>query len=179
MPRQQAPLSFEYVLLGIIADQPTHGYEIYKAISRMQGIGLIWSIKQSQLYALLDKLENSGLISARVIPGDTHPNRKEYTLTETGRILFQGWVKSPVMHGRDMRQDFLARLYFAIPQGRPAVQALVAQQRQTCLEWLELDLRLLRRLSPHQVYESLVYRFRIHQTEAMLAWLDECASVIP
>ncbi len=52
----------EYILLGFVAQGPIHGYDLHKKIGEPQGIGLIWRIKQSQLYALLDKLEKDGLL---------------------------------------------------------------------------------------------------------------------
>jgi DNA-binding PadR family transcriptional regulator len=53
MPRQQAPLSLEFILLGFLEQKPIHGYDLYKQISSFDAISLVWSVKQSQLYALL------------------------------------------------------------------------------------------------------------------------------
>lgn len=174
-PRQQAPLTFEYVLLGILSQQPTHGYEIYKAITRPAGIGLVWKVKQSQLYALLDKLENSGLITATLIPGENHPARHEYALTEAGRILFAGWLKSPVMSPQEMQPDFLARLYFALQQGEGTALELIRQQQITARDWLAQQQKHLSSLTPQQPFEQMVDQFRISQIEASLNWLQTLA----
>jgi DNA-binding PadR family transcriptional regulator len=117
-PRRQSPLALEYILLGIIGRSPIHGYNIYKELNRLDGIGMVWQIKQSQLYALLDKLETQELIHATRLETDSYPPRKEYQLTPLGIIEFKHWRSSPVKHPRDLRQEFLARLYFARLAGR-------------------------------------------------------------
>ncbi len=173
MPRSQAPLALEYILLGFVNQQPTHGYDLYKHIQDTD-IGLVWKVKQSQLYALLDKLEELGLLASEQVPGEGYPQRKQFYATTLGRQTFQAWMRSPVYHGREMRQEFLARLYFACSDGPETVQELVEAQREACQGWLN-DLEMgIERQDPDGSYRGLVQRFRVLETQAMLAWLDEC-----
>jgi PadR family transcriptional regulator, regulatory protein AphA len=112
-PRKDSPLTIEYLLLGLLDQGPNHGYHLYKELDRFEGVGLVWHIKQGKLYALLDRLETEGLLEAKLISNQEYPPRKEYSLTEHGKMVYQNWMQSPVNHGREMRQDFLARYYFA------------------------------------------------------------------
>ena len=57
MAKSQAPLSLEHILPGLLCLGPAHGYDLYKKINNFEGISLVWHIKQSLLYAVLDKLE--------------------------------------------------------------------------------------------------------------------------
>ncbi|HTX79200.1 MAG TPA: PadR family transcriptional regulator [Longilinea sp.] len=172
-PRRQSPLTNEYILLGLLHRQPGYGYDIYKELNGLVGLALVWRVKQSQLYALLDKLEMEGLLESRFEAADPRPTRKMYTLTEDGRQLFKQWVSSPVGHGRDMRQNFLARLYFARQLGDDVTRALVEQQIVVCKGWLEEHRTRLDQLDEDRDYERIVYRYRITNEEAMLAWLQE------
>ena len=173
-PRQQSPFSFEYVLLGIIYQHPIHGYELFKEVSQLEGIALIWKVKQSQLYALLDKLETEGYIKSTLIPNETHPTRKQYCLTEAGRGIFLSWVQTPVKHGRDVRQDFMARFYFAHRLGKDAVALLLEQQRAASQAWKHrVELRL-KSMGDGQSFDRLVYEYRLKQIDATLSWLNEC-----
>lgn len=178
MSRSASPLTLEYVLLGILTDRPIHGYEIYKELDRLEGIGLIWHIGQSKLYALLDKLEQQGWLGSRMVPGDSLPFRKEYNLTPSGAEAFQSWLSSPVAHGRDMRQDFLARLFFAQRSSEYQALDLLHLQQETCSTWLADMSLTLSRLRAEQKYERMVLRFRILQIEAMLKWLAECVQSV-
>jgi PadR family transcriptional regulator AphA len=178
MPRHQSPLSLEYILLGLLDQNPVHGYDLYKNILHLEGISLVWHIKQSQLYALLDKLEVGGLLNSRLLPGEAHPARKEYRITETGKEVFFAWRASPVSHGREMRQEFLAKLYFAQQAGRKVGLDLIEGQKQTCQGWLA-DLQAgYSSQADGQLYARMVLRYRLSQTKAMLEWLDFCRDEI-
>jgi len=172
-PRRQSPLTNEYILLGFLYQQPGYGYDIYKELNGLVGLALVWHVKQSQVYALLDKLEMEGLLESCFEAADPRPARKMYSLTETGQQLFLQWVHSPVEHGRDMRQNFLARLYFARQLGDDATCDLLEQQIVVCKGWLERHHTRLTQLEEDQDYERIVYRYRITNEEAMLAWLQE------
>jgi PadR family transcriptional regulator AphA len=173
-PKPAIMQSLEYVLLGMLAQQPRHGYELHKELSNLEGLGLIWRIKQAQLYALLDKLESQGFLSARMITTESHPPRKEYHLTRPGHKVFEIWMLSPVEHGRELRQDFLAKFYFARLLGEETARQVLEAQRKALTR---LQTRLENEddsLSGDQTYEKQVYQFRMKQIQAFIEWLDTC-----
>lgn len=177
-PRQQAPLSTEYILLGLVAQGPVHGYDLHKQLATLDGLSAIWHVKQSQLYALLDKLEVMGFLQSVSTPGVASALRKQYHLTENGRQAFDTWLVSPVQHGREMRQGFLARLYFARISGVSAVRQLIDAQYRTCLGW-QYDIQSeLDALSDPASFQRVVNLFRMNQINAMLNWLDECRKTL-
>jgi DNA-binding PadR family transcriptional regulator len=179
MSRVNLPLSTEFALLGFLRRQPMHGYEIHQQLSDATGLGLVWRLKQSQLYALLAKLEREGYVTTTVEYQDTRPPRKMFELTEAGRQAFQKWVRQPVSQGRKLRLEFLAKLYFARLEGLDVALQLIEQQRVTCRDWLrqqEAETDLVRQSHP---YDWLVHKFRMGQIEAMLAWLDTCQEMLP
>src|SRR5262245_7706992 len=124
----QSSLTLEYALLGFLRQQPRHGYEIYQQLSDPNGLWLTWRMKQSQLYALLAKLEEEGFIEATLQLQESRPPRKVFQLTETGDAAFLAWVNSPVAHPRQMRLEFLVKLYFARREGDAVALHLVEQQ---------------------------------------------------
>lgn len=178
MPRQQIPFSIEYVLLGFLEQKPIHGYDLFKKISGFDAISLVWSLKQSQLYALLERLEEAGLIVSTVIPGGSHPNRKQYTITSVGRQTFYAWRNSPVQHGRDIRMEFLAKMYFALQAGPEIVLDLIEDQKAACFEWLSEFQNDLMNTSVEQEFERIVYQFRARQVQATIDWLEDTRKAI-
>lgn len=178
MPRTQTPLSLEYILLGFLFENPIHGYDLYKKIRNFEAISLIWNIKQSQLYALLDKLEDVGLLTSKIVPGEIHLLRKEYQITPIGRQTFVKWVTSPVNHGRDMRQEFLAKLYFAPMSGVENSKQLIEEQTKLCREWLSSLNENFSKTTEEQHYEKIIFQYRISQVKAMLEWLEYCRNEI-
>ena len=166
-------LTVEHALLGFIYERPVHGYEIYQQLSAPDGLWQVWRLKQAQLYALLAKLEEHGYILADVQPQAARPPRKMYTLTAKGRAAYLSWLHGPVAHGRQMRIEFLAKLYFACRQGPAAANALLAQQTAACEQWLA-HLRRQPPAAPQEMFAYAVQQFRINQVESFLAWLAAC-----
>lgn len=177
-PRQQAPLSTEYILLGLAVRGPVHGYDLHKQLSTLDGLSSIWHVKQSQVYALLDKLETLGYLQGTPVPGTAFALRKQYQLTTAGSQAFEAWMNSPVQHPREMRQDFLARLYFARLAGPIAVQQLIDAQYAACLSWQQAIQAALEQTAAPKRFQSVVDAYRLNQINAMLDWLDQCRTTL-
>jgi DNA-binding PadR family transcriptional regulator len=177
-PLLQSPLTIEHALLGFLRQSPMHGYEIYQRMSDANGLGTVWRIKQSHLYALLTRLEKEGLVRSTLEPQGVHPPRKVFHLTPTGEEAFLDWVQHGVDHGRDIRLDFLVKFYFAQPEGTALTLRLIERQRMACQNWLTRQQAVADSLGDDQPFERLVNQFRMGQTEAMLHWLDACEQTV-
>lgn len=173
-PRRADPPTIEYVILGLIRLQPTHGYDLIQTFQQEKGVGLIWQIKPGRLYALLDKLEDSGWLKSETKEGEDFLARKEYRLTPEGEDAFKDWLLTPISSAHRMRQDFLAQLYFAPYEGAWMIDEIINRQIETCKGWLTGLQHAYQNLLPVENYERLVLSFRIGQVEAMLCWLDSC-----
>jgi DNA-binding PadR family transcriptional regulator len=161
-------------LLGLLVERPKHGYELYGEFRRE--LGRVWQIGQSQLYAHLKLLEEAGLVAAEVEPQPNRPPRKVYHLTPHGRAAFDEWVHQTSPSLRQMRVEFLARLYFYERLSLAGLDHLVAGQRAVCRAQLERFARLA--AEPGDPFRRLVWEFRCGQLEAALRWLDHCLEVL-
>ena len=178
MARSQNPLSLEYILLGFLYQDPIHGYDLYKKINSLESISLVWHIKQNLLYAQLDKLKENGLLTSNIVPGEAYLMRKEYRITSAGRRAFLNWVTTPVSHGRDMRQEFLAKLYFAQSLSTETSRTLIEKQKAECAGWLSSLQAYLSKTEADQTFEKMIFQYRISQTKAMIEWLTYgCANL--
>ncbi len=173
-PSNSTQLNLEYALLGLLENGPMHGYEMHHRMTDLAGVGLVWQLKQANLYAYLSRLEQQGLISARLIDADVYPPRREYALTKTGQAALGQWLQMPVIRPRDMRQGFLVRLYFARRHSEIAARELIARQREVCQQWLAQAQAQVKQLRPEQSYAMLVLQYRINQILAAMTWLDWC-----
>ncbi len=179
-PKRVPQLTVEHALLGFLQDTPLHGYELHQRIQAAQRLGLVWRVKQAHVYALLAKLEGDGLVQAELIPQDARPPKRLLQLTAAGRTLFDTWLSAPVEHGRDVRVEFLAKLFWAQQAGVVATKNLLAAQRRVTSKLLANIDNELTGQDDAQRYTMLVNEFRRGQLEAMLRWLDTCeATLIP
>lgn len=172
-----APLTIEHCLLGFVYEQPIHGYEIYQQLSAPTGLWQVWRMKQSQLYALLAKLEELDYLTTTLQPQAARPPRKVYTLTAKGEAAFQQWLTTPVANGRQMRIEFLAKLYFAQRQRATTVYRLLDQQTIACQQWLG-TFPVQTTPPPDGYFAYAVQQFRRNQIESFLAWLATCRQAL-
>jgi DNA-binding PadR family transcriptional regulator len=172
--RKNAVSPMEFILLGMISETPMHGYDAYKLLSQPGGMSGIWHINQSNLYAMLDGLEARGYLLSHLIQIGNSPTRKEYHITSTGMAVFEKWVREPVLHGRDMRQEFLAKLFFAIKENPETITTLVNRQKNITNQWLNEVESAMDELTIEDEYDRLVLDSRKKQINGWLEWLDEC-----
>ncbi len=171
MPQRPAPLTIELALLGYVRGEPLHGYEIYQQLVASGGLGDVWSVKQPLLYAHLKRLEAECLLTGTVEVQSDRPARRLLAITPAGEAAFAQWLVQPVTRGRDLRLEFLAKLYFARREADAvALRLLGAQDLQLC-QWL--DRLAVRRhdLPAGAIYERLVIDYRCGQVTAALTWL--------
>lgn len=76
------------LVLGVIAEGETYGYEIVKRVAELSGGQLEWT--DGMLYPLLHRLEQQGLLESRWrVASETNRKRKYYAITEQGRHAMQ------------------------------------------------------------------------------------------
>jgi len=161
----------EYALLGALMSGPRHGYEILQFLET--GLGPAWRVSTSQLYVLLKRLENEGLLNSTLETQDTRPSKRVFSITTSGSERFLRWLRSPAEHARDLRIEFLAKLYFFQDLGLQGGSQLVKSQIDI-LERLQKRLRD-RKQAEKDDYNRLVYGFRISTLKGWLNWLKKDA----
>ena len=135
-PLLRAPLSTAHALLGFVRHEPLHGYQIYRRLIDTPELKAVWRMKQSRLYALLSRMEEEGLLEAKLEIQATRPPRKVYHLTMAGAQAFDRWLIEPVTIPREMRLDFMLKLYFALHEGQATAACLIKRQQTVCEGWL-------------------------------------------
>jgi PadR family transcriptional regulator, regulatory protein AphA len=176
-PHNTGLLSPEFVLLGFLAEQPMHGYELHQRIE--SELGHIWHISQSQVYNILKRLEQQGYISGTVQAQTKLPNRFLFELTSSGMERFETWLDTPtVCSVRAIRVEFITRLFFAGQRDHSKAGALIDSQVNKIRIGLERLNRMLSELPPEQVFNRLGLELRITQLSSIREWLESCHRVI-
>lgn len=163
--------SSEFALLGLLYEKPTHGYDLHKLITDSDGIGLIWGVKMSNLYAQLDKLETKQLISGVLQPGESRPARKQYHITPEGKKLFETWLTTEVKHPREFRHEFMLHYYFLMRLLPGKVSDFCEKQQNECIRWLENTLTASQNVEENGQFKKVVMQFRVAQIQSMVNWL--------
>ena len=89
--------AFEHILLGLILQAPSSGYDL-KRIFAATPMG-VYQPSSGALYPALRRLERKGLIRARAPAGQdgqSARHRRVYEPTQTGLAAHLGWLRTPV-----------------------------------------------------------------------------------
>jgi DNA-binding PadR family transcriptional regulator len=152
---------------------PRHGYEILQFLET--GLGPSWRVSTSQLYALFKRLERDGLVRSNVELQGVRPSKRVFTLQPLGRRSFLDWLRSPTTHVRDLRIEFLAKLFFlrmlSIAGGDELIQSQIDVLERT-------KKRVTKRQCTEQdPYQKLVLSFRTATLKGWLQWLKKEAAL--
>ena len=163
----------EFLILGLLFEQPGHGYDLHRRLN--EAFGRFWHISRSQTYNILKRLEGQNDISGVDEEEGSRPARRRFRLTETGQGRFNEWLRSTVgCSTRSIRLEFLARLYFIERCTPELMLSMLGRQITEIKDGLSSLEQEQRSLPDEQVYNRLSSHLRIQQLTLMLEWLAEC-----
>ena len=168
MPPAERPA--EFAILGLLATEESgsHGYDLARAFTAGEPLGAILRLEAGMLYHHLKRLERAGSVTQSIAKAGSRPPRQIYRLTEAGRERLFTWLQSPVEHTREIRLDFLVKLYFAGRLEPELATRLIDTQLRTLIELRES----LAREDATDAFLRSVTELRTAQTEAAIRWLE-------
>jgi PadR family transcriptional regulator PadR len=95
----------EAALLVLLAERPTHGYELLERLPPLLGED---RVDVGNLYRVLRTLEDEGIVVSEWSADLPGPAKRTYTLTEDGRALLDAWLAALAQLDEDL-QRFTAR----------------------------------------------------------------------
>jgi PadR family transcriptional regulator AphA len=163
-------LSPEYALLGILMSGPKHGYEMHSYFS--SHMDQFWRLSMSQIYALLKRMEKKGVVTSKAELQNNKPTKKIFFITPTGKEGFLNWVYSPVNHVRNLRIEFMAKLFFIKELKLQRATDIIDKQ----IEILHEKLHILQDPKEKSMdeFQKALHSFKIAQTNSAIEWLKEC-----
>ncbi len=143
-PTRPAVTSLGYALLGLLAEGPRYGYELAKSLRAP--IGYFWNATHGQIYPELARLVESHLATMEVLEQSERPDRKVYTVTDTGLEALRVWATTfePPEPDRDRALLKTWSLWLAAPEAalaflREGERYHEAQLKRYELERLEFE----------------------------------------
>lgn len=156
-------------LLGLLAVQSMHGYELKRSLDAL--LPPAQSVNVGQVYTALGRLEKDGDVEAEFVPQNEHADRRVYTITNRGRGRLEQWLVIPVQRG-DLRDEVFLKLALVRRTRPQSVHSVLAVQRAETLQQIQNLTLLVQRVPVQQVEMELLLRGAILHLEADLHWLD-------
>jgi DNA-binding PadR family transcriptional regulator len=175
-------MAAEHAILGLLALSESgmgHGYDLARQFSPEAPLGNVVRLESGMVYHHLKKLERLGWVTAVPVTKPGRPTRRLFALSSSGRAELRRWLAEPVARTREIRLDFLVKLYLALLLDPALAVRLVDEQRQLCARLVESLSNRLRRTQGEEMQDvdaasfgDMVLDMRLAQTQTALAWLD-------
>jgi DNA-binding PadR family transcriptional regulator len=194
----RSEIVLELAVLGLLKDQPLHGYELKKRLG--ETLGFLWGVSYGSLYPALRRLERAGgiasLPAAEPTPAPSLPTgsitgdlaaarlrtmagrlsasgrrtRKAYQITPAGEAMFAELLLGDDPHGDD-EKAFALKLAFCRHLEPDQRLALLLRRQGVLTERLARQLQA--RGGRDDRYTRSLVEHRTKSTQRDLEWVDE------
>lgn len=164
----------DLVVLSLIAEQPTHGYDLLQAYRR-QEVEDWTSVSKAQLYYALNKLADEGLIAPE--SGEENPRgRTVYRVTQAGKDALRSGLSRQHWARARIALPFATWVGLSTHARKADIKAIVAARRtflESELMRERASLEFIKTLNtPRAVKGTAIVRLVIAQIETELLWIS-------
>jgi DNA-binding PadR family transcriptional regulator len=160
----------DWVVLGLLIEEPRHGFALLKELGPDTMLGQIWSAANPVVYRSLRTLQAKSAITPSSPERSTiGPRRTRMQATESGRRRLQEWLEQPVEQFRDVPVLLRLKLHLTVRLGLDPVPLLRSQQAM----FAELGGAAIRSVPESSwVERSLMLAWREEVSSAYSAFMD-------
>ncbi len=159
-------MSVSYALLGLLEQEPSHGYELKRQYD--QYFGRDKPLPYGQVYGTLSRLARDGRVLAEGNAPGEGPDRKRYAITVEGEAALATWLANPEAPEPHLQTVLAIKVILALLLQRPADAYLDAQRHAHLARMRELT--AIRREAP--LVDALLADHAIFHLEADLRWIE-------
>ena len=168
-------MSLRFAVLGLLAEQPLHGYQVRQSFEDL--LGGTWEVNIGQVYQTIQRLERDGLVRATGDRGDR--GRQAYDVTDAGRDALAEWLGDPEQQPQVLREEIYIKLALLGRHADGRLGQVLDSQRRVYLQRLrDLADQVREAQAAGRTELALLFRGALLHTEADLKWLDVCAEEI-
>jgi len=128
--------STRHALLNALLRGDASGYDLVKRFQ--PSAAHWWHPKPAQMYAELSRMEADGLVTAETVIQTKYPNKRVFSLTDTGRDELRRFGSVPSPPG-EFKDELVIKMLGIDVTDPAALLADVARRRKWCLERLRRD----------------------------------------
>jgi DNA-binding PadR family transcriptional regulator len=174
-----------WLVLALVIQQPSHGYEIDRRYDSRFGSFL--PLTTSRVYGALARLSDAGLIERIALKPEgrsrkQHKLRQSYRATRTGVQAYRQWAAERMLDD-PQRVEILSRIASVGLLGFDAVVDVVDRYEQGCMQELMVIPTESERLeageyTPEELWECLIVEQRRRELKARREWATYARHVL-
>ncbi|MEA5447350.1 PadR family transcriptional regulator [Leptolyngbya sp. CCNP1308] len=170
-------MALSHAILAALTDRPCSGYDLAKQFDG--SVGFFWHASHQQIYRELTKLEDQGLVTAEAVAQEGKPDKKIFSVTESGKTVLKEWIAQP-SKCVPTKDDLLVKLFVGHLVSPETVQATLhherAQHVAALAAYRDIESKYFlncETLSPPARFQYITLRNGIHYETSWLTWCDE------
>jgi DNA-binding PadR family transcriptional regulator len=170
MPRARQELTVgEWAVVGLLAEEPSHGFAIARAMAPDGEVGKVWTVRRPLVYRAIETLTGMGLVrAAGTVASTSGPQRTVLQATSAGKRALTRWLRQPVDHVRDARSLLMLKLLFLTRREADLAPLLPAQRAL----FAELAERLERAANEADGFDRALVLWRLESTTAAVRFVE-------
>ncbi|MET7859381.1 PadR family transcriptional regulator [Streptomyces sp. NPDC005318] len=133
-------MALRNAVMAALLDGEASGYDLAKGFDA--SLANFWTATPQQLYRELDRMEREGLVTARVVRQERRPDKRVFSLTESGHAALRVYTAEPDGRPTAIRDGLLVKVQCADMGDITAVHAQIAER----VEWAQAKLARYERL---------------------------------
>lgn len=158
----------EWLMLSALSQQPAHGFALAQMTASGGELGRIWQIPKAVVYRAIGRLLDAGLITPEAVEPGLGPRRTVYAVTAEGRERAGEWLRTPVVHVREIRSQLLLKLALLDRAGDDPSELL--RRQRTTLE--PIAAAIADRQAESDGFDAVLLAWRWSTVKAALDFLD-------
>ena len=170
-------MSLSHAILASLSDNTYSGYDLAKQFDG--SVGFFWKATNQQIYRELRKLEEAKFINSQEIAQEGRPNKRVFSITETGKNHLRKWITEPTELSTT-KEEILIKVFAGhlVPKTK-LIQELehqryCHQERLTLYKGIEHQfVRDVNADSREVRYKYLTLRRGIRFEKEWIAWYEE------
>jgi PadR family transcriptional regulator, regulatory protein AphA len=171
-------MSLEHAILGFLNHRPYSGYDLKKFFNT--SVRHFWPADHSQIYRTLSRMNKHGWVEIEVVPQESHPDRKVYHITESGRLELRHWLITPLTP-EENRSAEMIQVFFAAQLSDDEILAIFERAAALMRSGLEHYARIPRNIESYSEYTNsprefffwmLTLEVGLHNLKSSLEFLE-------
>ena len=170
-------MMIDYAILGLLSWKSLTGYDVKRVMQ--DSPFLYWSGNNNQIYKALMRLLENGFVTNEIQYQESAPNKKIYSITESGMSELLRWVMSEEPEVPEFKKTFLIQLSWAGCLETEKVEELLARYEKIMTQQLAMrreekcrEKNFPNRSKQEHFMWEMIYDNFVMMCEAELCWIQ-------
>jgi PadR family transcriptional regulator AphA len=155
-------------ILGVLSWGPMSAYDVKKTVDST--VGYVWGPAKSAIYAVLPRLVDDGLATARKVAQSQRPDKTVYRITRAGRASLKAWIEDTPPPPDPSRNPLLLKIFFGEVSSPDALANQVRARRLEAERLRETLTRFDEEADPDELYSALTRDWGHEYADAVIRW---------